>query len=52
MVLHRLPKVSEVEDYLIKEAMKQANGNQGIAAFLIGLSRQTLNKRLLKDKKK
>lgn len=52
VVLHRLPKVSEVEGYLINEAMKQAKGNQGIAASLIGLSRQTLNKRLQKDKKK
>jgi DNA-binding NtrC family response regulator len=48
--LHRLPKISEVEDYLIKEAMRLAKDNQGIAASLIGLSRQTLNKRLQKVK--
>jgi DNA-binding NtrC family response regulator len=48
VALHRLPKISEVEDYLIKEAMRLAKGNQGIAASLIGLSRQTLNKRLQK----
>lgn len=52
MTIHRLPKVSEVEGYLINEAMKQAKGNQGIAASLIGLSRQTLNKRLQKNKVK
>ena len=48
--LHRLPKVREVEDYLIEEAMKQAKGNQGIAASLLGFTRQTLNKRLQKAK--
>lgn len=50
--LHRLPKVREVEDYLIEEAMKQAKGNQGIAASLLGFTRQTLNKRLQKAKRK
>jgi DNA-binding NtrC family response regulator len=46
----RLPKVYEVEDYLIKEALRQAKGNQGIAASILGFSRQTLNKRLQKAK--
>ncbi|MRS02098.1 sigma-54-dependent Fis family transcriptional regulator [bacterium] len=50
VALHRLPKICEVEDYLIKEAMRLAKDNQGIAASLIGLSRQTLNKRLQKVK--
>lgn len=40
------PTVSEVEDYLINEAMKLAKNNQGIAANLLGMNRQTLNKRL------
>ena len=44
--LHRMPKIHEVEDYLIKKAMEQAKGNQGIAASLLGVTRQTLNKRL------
>ena len=48
--LQRLPTVREVEDYLIGEAMKAANGNQGIAASLIGFTRQTLNKRLKKKR--
>lgn len=52
VALHRLPKISEVEGYLIKEAMRLAKDNQGIAASLIGLSRQTLNKRLQKVKEK
>jgi len=42
------PKIGEVEDYLIDEAMKLAKGNQGIASNLLGIGRQTLNKRLKK----
>ena len=42
----RFPKVREVEELLIDEAMKIAKGNQGIAASLLGFTRQTLNKRL------
>jgi len=40
------PNISEVEDYMINEAMKLAKGNQGMAASLLGMSRQTLNNRL------
>jgi two-component system response regulator HydG len=42
----RFPKIREVEDFLIDEAMKRANSNQGIAASLLGLTRQTLNSKL------
>ena len=42
------PTISEVEEYMIGEAMKMAKGNQGIAAQKIGMGRQTLNKRLKK----
>lgn len=42
----RFPKVREVEELLIDMAMKLAKGNQGIAASLLGFTRQTLNKRL------
>ncbi|MGK2904979.1 MAG: sigma-54-dependent transcriptional regulator [Desulfuromonadales bacterium] len=42
------PTLNEVEDYLIDETMKMAKGNQGIAAQLMGMGRQTLNKRLKK----
>ncbi len=48
--LDRLPTVREVEEYLVDEAMKLANGNQGIAASLLGFTRQTLNKRLRKNR--
>jgi len=50
-VLQRLPTVREVEEYLTAEAMKMAKGNQGIAASLIGVTRQTLNKRLKKKER-
>ena len=42
----RLPTLSEAEDRLIAEALHRAGGNQGVAAGLLGLSRQALNKRL------
>jgi DNA-binding protein Fis len=35
-----------MEDFMILEALKDANGNQGGAAALLGITRQTLNKRL------
>ena len=50
VTLDRLPTVREVENYLVDEAMKLANGNQGIAASILGFTRQTLNKRLRKGK--
>lgn len=40
------PRISQVEDYLIMQAIKEADGNQGAAANLLGITRQTLNKRL------
>jgi DNA-binding NtrC family response regulator len=40
------PNVHEVEDYMINEAMQLTKGNQGMAASLLGMSRQTLNNRL------
>jgi DNA-binding NtrC family response regulator len=42
----RLPTLKEAEDALIAEAMSRADGNQGVAAGLLGVSRQALNKRL------
>jgi DNA-binding NtrC family response regulator len=43
------PTMAEVEEYMISEALKQAKGNQGIAANILGIARQTLNKRLRRD---
>ena len=42
----RLPTLREAEDHLIAEALDRAEGNQGVAAGMLGLSRQALNKRL------
>lgn len=46
----RLPTIEEAVKLLIDEAMKRANGNQSIAANLLGISRPALNKRLHKKK--
>lgn len=40
------PTLRDAESALIAKAMKLANGNQGIAASLLGITRQALNKRL------
>lgn len=45
----RFPTIAEVEEYMISEALQRSKGNQGIAANLLGISRQTLNKRLRSD---
>jgi len=42
------PTLTEVEAYMIDEAMELAQGNQGLAAKMLGIGRQTLNKRLRK----
>jgi two-component system nitrogen regulation response regulator GlnG len=42
----RLPTLDEAQDALVTEALRRAEGNQGIAARMLGLSRQALNKRL------
>jgi DNA-binding NtrC family response regulator len=41
-----LPTLKEAEDALVAAALRHADGNQGVAAGLLGLSRQALNKRL------
>jgi two-component system nitrogen regulation response regulator GlnG len=38
--------LKEAEEALITEALRRADGNQGVAAVLLGISRQALNKRL------
>lgn len=44
----RLPTLKEMEEILISEALRRAKGNQGIAASMLGITRQALNKRLNK----
>ena len=46
------PTLHEAENYLIDAAMKAAQGNQGTAATMLGLKRQTLNVRLKNRKAK
>jgi DNA-binding NtrC family response regulator len=40
------PTLAQAEKYLTNEAMRRANGNQGAAALLLGISRPALNRRL------
>jgi DNA-binding NtrC family response regulator len=40
------PNLKETEEILINEALKRANGNQTIAAHMLGISRRALNNRL------
>jgi DNA-binding NtrC family response regulator len=46
LLTDRFPTLLETERFLISEALKRAKNNQGIAATLLGISRQALNKRL------
>jgi len=41
-----LPTLKEAEQWLIDEALRRSDNNQGIAAGLLGISRQALNRRL------
>ena len=49
-VAGRFPTLKEAEDYLVSEALKMANNNQGIAASILGITRQALNKRLTRNR--
>jgi len=46
----RLPTLKAVERVLVAEALRRADGNQAIAAGMLGLTRQALNKRLMRRK--
>jgi DNA-binding NtrC family response regulator len=48
----RFPTLKEAEAYLVAEALRRSKDNQGIAALLLGISRYTLNKRLVRKAKK
>ena len=47
----QLPSLKEVEQMLIDEALRRSDGNQTIAADLIGMSRKALNNRLIRSRK-
>jgi DNA-binding protein Fis len=42
----KLPTIKEAGNMLVIEAMKRANGNQTLAASMLGITRQALSKRL------
>jgi len=46
VTFHGFPSMREAQTLLISEALRMANGNQGQAATLLGISRQALNNRL------
>lgn len=43
-----LPTIKQAADILVQEAMQRANGNQSIAAGMLGITQQALSKRLKK----
>ncbi len=45
----RFPTLKEAETELINRALELAKGNQGVAASLLGISRQALNNRLRRN---
>ncbi|MFZ5908011.1 MAG: sigma-54-dependent transcriptional regulator [Nitrospirota bacterium] len=45
-MMGHFPTLKEMENYLISTALKMSEGNQGIAASMLGISRQALNRRL------
>lgn len=48
--LDQLPCLKDAEHLLIEEALKRSDGNQRIAAQLLGMSRQALHKRLRRSR--
>jgi len=46
----RIPTLREAEEALIAQALTLAGGNQGVAARYLGVTRQALNKRLVREK--
>jgi DNA-binding NtrC family response regulator len=47
----KLPTLDEANTSIIKEALKRADNNQSLAARLLGISQQTFNYRLKKNKR-
>lgn len=46
----RIPTLKEAEEALIAQALTLAGGNQGVAARYLGVTRQAINKRLVRGK--
>jgi DNA-binding NtrC family response regulator len=49
VVFATFPTLQQAEDELVRRALELSGGNQGRAATLLGISRQALNKRLLRN---
>jgi DNA-binding NtrC family response regulator len=47
----RIPTLRETEQFLIREAMDKAGGNQTLASQILGISQSTLSRRFSMDKK-
>ncbi len=47
----KLPTINQAVELLVDEAMKRAQGNQSLAAGLLGISHQALNQRLRRSQK-
>jgi len=52
MFPRNLPTIKQTTKSLVAEAMKRANGNQSIAASMLGVSQQALSKRLKQEREK
>ncbi len=48
----QLPTLKRAQQLLVKEAMKRSQNNQSIAADILGITRQALNKRLKDEREK
>ena len=48
---NQLPTLKEIQTVLVNEALKRTNNNQSIAAKMLGVTRQALNKRIIQEKK-
>ena len=46
-----MPTLDEAETILIEQALEQGGGNQGIAAIYLGISRNALNKKIIRARK-
>jgi DNA-binding NtrC family response regulator len=47
----RLPTLKQAENWLVAEALRRTDGNQVIAARMLGITRQALNQRLKRKKR-
>ncbi len=48
--IERMPTLDEAEAILIEQALEQGGGNQGVAALYLGISRNALNKKIIRRK--